>query len=109
MDQIIKNLQDLRNGIFKDEDAVNELIDSTIEMASNLQAGVIEQPAPRGEGIEIGKLVVMDIESRVKKGIETYGEPLKANNGRKPLIDAYQEALDLAMYLRQAIREIHGG
>jgi hypothetical protein len=31
--------------------------------------------------------------------------PLQAHNGRNALIDAYQEALDLVVYLRQAIEE----
>lgn len=31
--------------------------------------------------------------------------PLQAHNGRDPLVDAYQEALDLVVYLRQAIEE----
>ena len=34
-----------------------------------------------------------------------HGTPLQAHNGRDPLVDAYQEALDLAVYLRQAIEE----
>lgn len=33
-------------------------------------------------------------------------QPLEpAHNGRDALVDAYQEALDLTMYLRQAIEE----
>ena len=35
-------------------------------------------------------------------GRAKYGTPLQANNGRDPLVDAFQEALDLAVYLRQA-------
>ena len=38
-------------------------------------------------------------------GEAEYGERLKPHNGRDALLDAYQEALDLAMYLRQAIAE----
>lgn len=38
-------------------------------------------------------------------GIERYGTPVQAGNGRKALVDAYQEALDLAVYLRQEIEE----
>ena len=38
-------------------------------------------------------------------GREKYHTPLQPFNGRDPLIDAYQEALDLAVYLRQAIYE----
>lgn len=65
----------------------------------------IVQPKPTGRGADIARLVQQDIESRAKKGEKTYGERLKPNNGRNALIDAYQEALDLAMYLRQAIEE----
>jgi hypothetical protein len=46
-----------------------------------------------------------DIEARVAKGTKEYGEPLTSHNGRDALWDAYEEALDLAMYLRQAIEE----
>ena len=63
------------------------------------------QPTPRGTGKEIGKLVLHDIEKRIEKGVDTYGEPLKAYNGRNALVDAYEEALDLAIYLRQVIEE----
>lgn len=66
------------------------------------------QPQPKGKGPEIAPLVINDIKERVAKGIETYGEPLKAQNGRNPLIDAYQEALDLVMYLKQALVERFG-
>lgn len=38
-------------------------------------------------------------------GRSKYGTPLQANNGRDPLVDAYQESLDLCVYLRQAIAE----
>lgn len=38
-------------------------------------------------------------------GRQKYGTPLTADNGRDPLVDAYQEALDLVVYLRQAIEE----
>ena len=38
-------------------------------------------------------------------GTEKHGTPLQAFNGRDALIDAYQEVLDAAVYLRQAIEE----
>lgn len=50
-------------------------------------------------------MVLADLTNRALEGKEKYGEPLLANNGRNALWDAYQEALDLAMYLRQAIEE----
>jgi hypothetical protein len=68
-------------------------------------AATINQRQPKGRGEDIAKLVLADIESRVKKGEETYGERLKPNNGRDALVDAYQEALDLCLYLRQEIEE----
>jgi hypothetical protein len=40
-------------------------------------------------------------------GRERYGVPLTAGNGRDHLIDAYQEALDLAVYLANELVE-HG-
>lgn len=50
-------------------------------------------------------LVLKDMEDRRRGGVEKYGTPLQPNNGRDALVDAYQEALDLCVYLRQAIEE----
>ena len=55
--------------------------------------------------VDVGDLVKADIEKRIAKGVETYGERLQTHNGRDALIDAYEEALDLCMYLRQVIEE----
>lgn len=38
-------------------------------------------------------------------GEQKYGTRLQTFNGRNALIDAYQEALDLVMYLRQKFLE----
>jgi hypothetical protein len=64
-----------------------------------------EQPKPRGSGIPIVDLVKADLEARAQVGELKYGERLKANNGRDGLMDAYQEAVDLVVYLRQVIEE----
>jgi hypothetical protein len=69
----------------------------------------IEQPAPTGKGIDVWPLVIADMHERNAVGTEKYGTPLRTGNGRDPLIDAYQEALDLCVYLRQAIEERKGG
>jgi hypothetical protein len=50
-------------------------------------------------------MVIADIEARKQVGLERYGTLLQAHNGRDALMDAYQEALDLAVYLRQALEE----
>ena len=49
--------------------------------------------------------VIEDMRGRDATGRRTYGTPLQAFNGRDALKDAYEEALDLAVYLKQAIIE----
>lgn len=67
---------------------------------------IVDQPPPTPtEGVAIWELVIADMQERDRVGRERYGTPLQAFNGRDPLIDAYQEALDLVVYLRQAIEE----
>ena len=68
-------------------------------------AATAKQATPKGSGNPILGMVLADLTNRALEGTAKYGEPLKAHNGRNPLWDAYQEALDLAMYLRQAIEE----
>ena len=61
------------------------------------------------ERVEIEKDLLqamkVDLLSRQRKGVQTYGGKLEMFNGRSALLDAYEEALDLAMYLRQALSE----
>ena len=69
-------------------------------------ADIVDQPPPvPTDQPPIVDLVVADMDERKRIGIERYGVPLQAGNGRDALVDAYQEALDLVMYLRQAIEE----
>lgn len=53
----------------------------------------------------IWELVIEDMKERNKIGIEKYGTPLQANNGRNALVDVYQELLDAAVYIKQRIIE----
>lgn len=53
----------------------------------------------------IQDLVIQDIEARKQHGITKYGTALQAGNGRSMLKDAYDEVLDLAIYLRGMIEE----
>lgn len=65
-----------------------------------------DQPPPRpGIGLPIWTLVISDMRERDVIGRRRYGTPLMAHNGRDALVDAYQEALDMVVYLRQAIEE----
>ncbi len=66
------------------------------------------QPDPhKGQLVVLG-YVLRDLQERAEAGHEKYGAYLETHNGRDALWDAYQEALDLAMYLRQAILERDG-
>ncbi len=49
--------------------------------------------------------VMKDLLARDIEGTKKYGTTLQTNNGRNCLLDAYQEALDLVMYLKQALLE----
>jgi len=64
-----------------------------------------DQPAPRDSQGDVWLLVIKDMEDRRLLGIERYGQPVQPHNGRDALVDAYQEVLDCAVYLRQAIEE----
>lgn len=65
-----------------------------------------DQPLPvPNDRLLIHDLVAADIQARKELGTRRYGTPLQPFNGRDALLDAYQEALDLAVYLKQAIVE----
>lgn len=63
------------------------------------------QPPPTVGKLEVLGYVVEDLHSRADAGELKYGVRLRTFNGRDALMDAYQEALDLVMYLKQAIME----
>jgi hypothetical protein len=73
------------------------------------------QPEPgAGEGAEVWPTITentnlalpewlaVDMRERNRIGTAKYGTPLRVWNGRHPVIDAYQEALDLIVYVQQA-------
>lgn len=64
------------------------------------------EPAPIANSSRpIWGLVIEDMQERDRAGRQKYGTPLQAGNGRDALVDAYQEALDLVVYLRQEIEQ----
>ena len=65
----------------------------------------VPQPPPSAGKVDVAPFVIADIQERVKAGRQKYGTLLMTHNGRDALWDAYQECLDLAMYLRQALLE----
>lgn len=62
-------------------------------------------PSPTNGHGDMWREVIADMEARRRLGIERYGKPVQTGNGRDALLDAYHEALDLVVYLRQALDE----
>ena len=68
-----------------------------------------EQPLPISNNKpHVYNLLLNDLESRYKLGMQRYGKALQPFNGRDALKDAYEEAIDLAFYIRQEIYERDG-
>jgi hypothetical protein len=63
-----------------------------------------QRPTPN-DSVHIHDLVSQDHQDRKALGTERYGTPLQVDNGRDALRDAYEESLDLSIYLRQAMEE----
>lgn len=61
----------------------------------------VAQPLPKPGKENVTERLIEHIQARAAKGLETYGRPLEAFNGRDPVLDALDEALDLAQYLMQ--------
>ncbi len=67
------------------------------------------QPAPiPNDRPAVWGIVINDMTARDAIGKARYGTRLQPYNGRDALRDAYEEALDLVVYLRQAIYERDG-
>jgi hypothetical protein len=66
-----------------------------------------DQPLPvvHDDQPAIHDLVAADLAGRKALGTERYGTPLQPHNGRDALRDLYEELLDAAVYIRQAIEE----
>lgn len=62
-------------------------------------------PPKSGKARPSWELVIQDMKARDKTGFKKYGVRLQADNGRNHLQDAYEEALDLAVYLRTQIEK----
>jgi len=59
------------------------------------------QPKPKkNQRPAVWDLVIADMQRRDQMGRKKYGVRLQPHNGRDQLQDAYEEALDLAVYLR---------
>lgn len=66
-----------------------------------------DQPLPTAGRECVQDALIAQIEERKKLGIERYGRPLETHNGRDAVQDALEEAIDLAVYLKQVELEMH--
>lgn len=64
------------------------------------------QPNPvPNNNVVVWETVIEDMKNRNEIGFKRYGTYLQPHNNRDALKDAYDEALDLSVYLKQAILE----
>jgi hypothetical protein len=67
----------------------------------------LPQPAPVANNHPpIVPQVIDDLKARMAHGIKTYGVALQPHNGRDSGQDAYEEAMDLTLYLKQVVIEM---
>jgi hypothetical protein len=65
----------------------------------------VPEPPPKPSEGDVWRAVIEDMEARRLEGIQRYGTPLQPHNGRRALVDLYQELLDACVYLKQALME----
>lgn len=66
-----------------------------------------DQPLPKPGKLPVQQILIHAIEERREHGIRKYGRALETDNGRNALQDAWEEAMDLLLYLTRARLE-HG-
>jgi hypothetical protein len=72
----------------------------------DLGPATVAQMAPdQGYGFEIYQLVLKDVIERSEFGARKYGQPLRTTAAVDHLVNAYQELLDLLIYLRGEIHQ----
>lgn len=64
-----------------------------------------DQPLPVGGQECVQDALIADIRERRDIGIQRYGSALMTHNGRDAIQDALEEAVDLAVYLKQVQME----
>jgi hypothetical protein len=92
------------------EGAASDLAAATFWCPGNLKERDGDQPLPTvNDSQDIQSMVIADIEARRQVGISRYGTALQAFNGRDVLRDLYEELIDAAMYVKQAMVERDAG
>jgi hypothetical protein len=92
---------------------MNKLVLDQVNSTPNNNVAVWDEVVKDFDGVcdyecissKIHDLVSNDMIDRNRVGISKYGTPLQPHNGRDALLDAYQELLDLVVYMKQAMIE----
>lgn len=73
---------------------------------SDIRDPETDQAAPiSNDGPSAHDLVIKDLQDRKEHGLRKYKTMLQPNNGRDSILDAYEEVLDLVVYLRNYLEE----
>ena len=101
---------DQHNKWRRGEEGISQADPATIGVAIDVVVNALrthntKEPNPKKGKVNVTDAVIADIAERSKIGTEKYGTPLMTHNGRKPLVDAYQEILDMAVYIKQELLE----
>jgi predicted phage-related endonuclease len=70
-----------------------------VEMEKQMEGKIVKD--------SITKAVINDLESRAERGYKKYNTTLGENNHQNMLQHAYEEALDLAQYLKKEITTLN--
>lgn len=62
-------------------------------------------PSPTPGSEEVTPRLIRELRERAEGGRLKYGHPLQTHNGRSALLDAWEESIDMAQYLTQAVME----
>lgn len=63
------------------------------------------EPMPTKGKENVTEALIRDLRERSELGKRKYGTHLETFNGRDPLVDGFQELLDLAQYWKQVLME----
>lgn len=64
-----------------------------------------DQELPHPGGLPVQAVLIEALKERMGYGRRKYGRPLETDNGRDPLLDAWEEMLDLMSYFTQFVLE----
>lgn len=85
----------------------NDVQDGPYPGAKTAGPAVSNEPKPTESGTKaVWETVIADMQERDASGLRKYGTRLRPFNGRDSMVDAYQEGLDLVVYMRAKLIEL---